>query len=212
MISVAAGAVKQNWQALEFACEDLRLAPMTLKPYDIVWNLWLEKDGKGCKVNFCKLFCDTPSTGVTAKLCKKQLNKADTRKAKTGLAKFIVASGRTNVEANEFNKPGMNSYLEDALLDATSNYIQQLQLYMIFIYVSNLLLLMLPTSQIGELWDMLVGPCERTESLWWWPSKSPMESWIQHDLTTSIAKAWFLQLIERANAWLTSVLPNNWLV
>lgn len=138
MISVAAGAVKQNWQALEFACEDLRLAPMTLKPYDIVWHLWLEKDGKGCKVNFCKLFCDTPSTGVTAKLCKKQLNKADTRKAKTGLAKFIVASGRTNVEANEFNKPGMNSYLEDALLDATSNYIQQLQLYMIFIYVCQI--------------------------------------------------------------------------
>ena len=110
--------------------------------------------GKGCKVIFCKLFCDTPSTGVTAKLCKKQLNKVDTRKAKTGLAKFIVASGRTNVEANEFNKPGMNSYLEDALLDATSNYIQQLPItavYDIHSCVSNLLLLMLPTSQIGEL-------------------------------------------------------------
>lgn len=39
MISVAAGAVKQNWQALEFACEDLRLAPTTLKPYDIVGHL-----------------------------------------------------------------------------------------------------------------------------------------------------------------------------
>ena len=28
-------------------------------------------------MNFRKLFCDIPSTGVTAKSCKKQLNKAD---------------------------------------------------------------------------------------------------------------------------------------